>query len=146
MTTKEFLEKYPMVQESDLFSVVFEMNNMIQEVYEQMYHSEQEQLEQDQLEEESWRELYESEILEDEIETMPDTTYVVASTSYDMRETYVFPSNEDGAITAFSEIAAIAERFGDEHWNDHGLVMQQLPGYEFVKQIAFNRTLYKQII
>jgi hypothetical protein len=62
-----------------------------------------------------------------------------------MRETYVFPSNETGVITDFNELASIAKRFGDEHWSDHGLVMQQLPGYQLVKQTALNRTLYKLI-
>jgi hypothetical protein len=145
MTTKEFLEKYPMVQESDLFSIVLQMNHMVEEVYEQMYHSEQDQLDQDQLEEESWRELYESETLEDNIPYQyPE--YVIASTSDDMEETYVFPSDEAGVITDFNELASIAKRFGDEHWSDHDLVMQQLPDYQFVKQTALNRTLYKQII
>jgi hypothetical protein len=144
MTTKEFLEKYPMVQESDLFSIVLQMNHMVEEVYEQMYHSEQEQLEQDQLEEESWRELYESEIMEDNIPYQyPE--YVVASTSFEMKETYVFPSNEDGVITDFNEIAAIAERYGDENWSNPSVVMQKLPDYELVKPIAINRVLYKQI-
>lgn len=139
MTTQQFLEKYPMVSKEDLALVTMHIRMMMQEVEnfiaEDEYYAE---MYKDSLDEAAYE--------EDEIETMPDTTYVVASTSYDMRETFVFPSNEDGAITSFSEIAAIAERFGDEHWNDHGLVMQQLPGYELVKQIAFNRTLYKQII
>ena len=127
MTTEQFLEKYPMVSKEDLALVTMHIRMMMQEV-------------EDSISLEYQEEEYDEEYY------LPDTTYVVASTSYDMKETYVFPSNEDGAITVFSEIAAIAERFGDEHWNDHGLVMQQLPGYEFVKQIAFNRTLYKQII
>jgi hypothetical protein len=127
MTTEQFLEKYPMVSKEDLALVTMQIRMMMQEV-------------EDSISLEYQKEEYDEEYY------LPDTTYVVASTSYDMRETYVFPSNEDGAITVFSEIAAIAERFGDEHWNDHGLVMQQLPGYELVKQIAFNRTLYKQII
>jgi hypothetical protein len=62
-----------------------------------------------------------------------------------MEETYVFSSNEAGVITDFNELASIAKRFGDEHWSDHDLVMQQLPGYQVVKQTALNRTLYKLI-
>ena len=140
MTLQEFKDKYPMVEETDLYSVAFYINGMLEEVHQEMYSSEE-----DQLEEESWRELYESETLEDNIPYQyPE--YVIASTSDDMEETYVFPSNEAGVITDFNELASIAKRFGDEHWSDHDLVMQQLPGYELVKQIAFNRTLYKQII
>jgi hypothetical protein len=139
MTTEQFLEKYPMVSKEDLALVTMHIRMMMQEVEnfiaEDEYYAE---MYKDSLDEAAYE--------EDEIETMPDTTYVVASTSYDMRETFVFPSNEDGAITAFSEIAAIAERFGNEDWSNPSVVMQQLPGYELVKQIAFNRILYKQII
>jgi hypothetical protein len=139
MTTQQFLEKYPMVSQEDLGSVVMHIRMMMQEVEnfiaEDEYYAE---MYKDSLDEAAYE--------EDEVETMPDTTYVVASTSYERRETYVFPSNEDGAITSFSHIAEIAERFGNEDWSNPSVVMQQLPGYELVKQIAFNRTLYKQII
>jgi hypothetical protein len=139
MTTEQFLEKYPMVSKEDLALVTMHIRMMMQEVEnfiaEDEYYAE---MYKDNLDEAAYE--------EDEIETMPDITYVVASTSYEMRETYVFPSNEDGAITAFSEIAAIAERYGNENWDNPSVVMQQLPGYEPVKQVAFNRTLYKQII
>jgi len=127
MTTEQFLEKYPMVSKEDLALVTMHIRMMMQEV-------------EDSISLEYQEEEYDEEYY------LPDTTYVVASTSYDMRETYVFPSNEDGAITSFSEIAAIAERYGDEDWDNPSVVMQQLPGYELVKQIAFNRALYKQII
>ena len=139
MTTQQFLEKYPMVSQEDLALVTMHIRMMMQKVEnfiaEDEYYAE---MYKDSLDEAAYE--------EDEVETMPDTTYVVASTSYERRETYVFPSNEDGAITSFSHIAEIAERFGNEDWSNPSVVMQQLPGYELVKQIAFNRTLYKQII
>jgi hypothetical protein len=47
-----------------------------------------------------------------------DTTYVLASTNYLMEETMVFPSNEEGEIVSYSDLANLALRYGHEYWED----------------------------
>ena len=128
MTTEQFLEKYPMVSKEDLALVTMHIRMMMQEVEDSIS-----------------LEYQEEEYDEEYYAPYQYPEYVIASTSDDMEETYVFPSNEAGVITDFNELASIAKRFGDEHWSDHDLVMQQLPGYQLVKQTALNRTLYKLI-
>ena len=44
--------------------------------------------------------------------------YVVASTSYKLVETMVFPSNSDGDITDFGDLACLALRYGNDDWED----------------------------
>ena len=44
--------------------------------------------------------------------------YVVASTSYMMEETMVFPSNAEGEITSYSDLACLALRYGNNDWED----------------------------
>jgi hypothetical protein len=151
MTTKEFLEKYPMVQESDLFSVVFEMNRMVEEVYEQMYHSEQDQLEEDQLEEESWMELYESETLEDDDDAYTSFNdsilsqsrfHIIASTSFGFCETYYFPST-DGINHTREELGcSMALRCGHWEFDNEDEILNRLtnhfPGYLIEKKDTIN--------
>jgi hypothetical protein len=67
----------------------------------------------------------------------PDREYIIASTSYRMNETYIFPANENGEIESFSEIGGIAERHGDVDWENHKLAVDTVMGeskYEFVAQ------------
>lgn len=44
--------------------------------------------------------------------------YVLASTSDLVEETMVFPSNEQGEITDFGDLACLALRYGDADWED----------------------------
>jgi hypothetical protein len=44
--------------------------------------------------------------------------YVVASTSDLMQETMVFPSNAEGEITSYSDLACLALRYGHADWED----------------------------
>jgi hypothetical protein len=147
MTTKEFLEKYPMVQESDLFSVVLQMNHMVEEVYEQMYHSEE-----DRLEEESWMELYESETLEDDDDDAytnfndsilsQSRFYIIASTSFGVCETYYFPST-DGINHTLEELGcSMALRWGHWEFDNEDEILNRLtnhfPGYLIEKKDTIN--------
>lgn len=52
----------------------------------------------------------------DYIDAHPE--YVLASTSDLMEETMVFPSNEDGDITSYSDLACLALRYGHADWED----------------------------
>jgi hypothetical protein len=147
MTTKEFLEKYPMVQETDLYSVAFHINGMLEEVYQEMYSSEE-----DQEEEESWRELYESEIMEedyDEYHTSFNDSilsqsrfHIIASTSFDVYETYYFPST-DGVNHTREELGcSMALRWGDWEFSNEDEIFNRLtnhfPGYLIEKKDTFN--------
>ena len=54
---------------------------------------------------------------------MPDLDYyqpeyVVASTSYKLEETMVFPSNAEGEITDFYDLECAALRHGNNNWED----------------------------
>ena len=81
----------------------------------------------------------------------PDPQYVVVSTSYYMKETYVFGSDENGNITSSSEITGLAERW--DKTNDYlntVKVLQALTevtghGYTFIKQLCDNST-HKQLL
>lgn len=44
--------------------------------------------------------------------------YIIASTSYMANETYVFEANADGDITSLDEYGGLAERWGDENWQN----------------------------
>ena len=133
MTLKEFKEKYPMVQESDLFSVALCITDMIQEANEEMHYSEE-----DPEEEESWRELYESEIMEEDYDD--DTNYInindsiisesrfyiIASTSFFMSETFFFPST-DGIGHTYSELGcSMALRWGDYEFDNEDEIFNRL--------------------
>jgi hypothetical protein len=147
MTLQEFKEKYPMVQESDLFSVVLQMNHMVEEVYEQMYHSEE-----DRLEEESWMELYESETLEDDDDDAytnfndsilsQSRFYIIASTSFGVCETYYFPST-DGINHTLEELGcSMALRWGHWEFDNEDEILNRLtnhfPGYLIEKKDTIN--------
>lgn len=62
--------------------------------------------------------------------------YVVASTLFDERETYVFHADANGDILDFTELARIAYRFGDFDWNNHKKVVCEVSeDYQFVKTV-----------
>jgi hypothetical protein len=115
MTLQEFKEKYPMVQESDLFSVAFYITDMVEEANEEMYLPVEDEDEQD-----AYMEEYDS----DDSETVenPDTTdeilnsdefYIIASTSFTVCETFYFPS-KDGSTHSYYELGcSMALRWGD---------------------------------
>ena len=73
---------------------------------------------------------------EDDFKCLPSEKYpdyVVVSTSYDAEETFAFPADDQGVITNFGEIAALARRWctdngteSDYDWERHDLVIQQL--------------------
>lgn len=147
MTLKEFKEKYPMVQESDLISVAFYHIGIIEEANEEIYHSEE-----DPEEEESWRELYESEITEeeyaDDYTSSNDSIlnqsrfYIIASTSFYMSETCYFPST-DGVNHTLEELGcSMALRWGDNEFdNDYEIfnrLIEHFPGYLIEKKDTFN--------
>ncbi len=147
MTLKEFKEKYPMVQESDLFSVAICITDMIQEANEEIYHSEE-----DPEEEESWKELYESEIMEedydDDYTSFNDSIlnqsrfYIIASTSFYMSETYYFPSTDGVNHTSEELGCSMALRWGDWEFSNEDEIFNRLtnhfPGYVIEKKDTFN--------
>ena len=66
--------------------------------------------------------------------------YVIASTSEMMEETMVFPADEHGDITSFSDLACIALRYGHEDWRNCDQVVSSLDTdeytYEHVKCVS----------
>lgn len=64
-----------------------------------------------------------------------DTEYVLLSTVYEQRETYVFPSNEKGEHLSWEEIISIAERnayfseYDENDWLDTDKVLAYLSDY-----------------
>ena len=60
----------------------------------------------------------------DYIDSHPE--YVVASTSYKLAETMVFPSNEEGEITNLDDLACLALRYGSDNWEDPMAAVIQL--------------------
>ena len=52
----------------------------------------------------------------DYIDAHPE--YVLASTSDLVEETMVFPSNAEGKITSYSDLACLALRYGNDDWED----------------------------
>lgn len=137
MTTKEFLEKYPMVLEADVIKLTSTTSLQMMKQMTDYYEG----IEEDPFEDEYSND--EEDTYYEEEQYLPDLTYVVASTSYEAEETFVFPANEDGTITSFNEITGIAKRWGNENWMKPAVAMAALPNHEFVKQIADNRVLYK---
>lgn len=64
--------------------------------------------------------------------------YIIASTSFKLRETYIFPCDADGKITEYTEYGGLAERFANEDWTDHQKTVQSVMGnvpYRFEKRI-----------
>ena len=47
-----------------------------------------------------------------------NTDYVIASTNEMLQETMVFPANEHGQITQYTDLTSIALRNGHEYWED----------------------------
>jgi hypothetical protein len=75
-----------------------------------------------------------------------DTEYVLLSTAYKMKETYVFPSNKNGEHLSWEEIIGIAERnakyseYDENDWLDTDKVLAYLSdyskhAYELVKSL-----------
>jgi hypothetical protein len=147
MTLQEFKEKYPMVQETDLYSVAFYINGMLEEVYQEMYSSEE-----DTEEEKSWRELYESETLEDDDDTAytsfndsilsQSRFHIIASKSFGVCETYYFPST-DGINHTLEELGcSMALRWGHWEFDNEDEILNRLtnhfPGYLIEKKDTIN--------
>jgi hypothetical protein len=64
--------------------------------------------------------------------------YIIASTSYRLKETYVFEANEKGEIHDYAEYGGIAERFGDSTWMNYYGAIDRTFGenkYQFVRRI-----------
>ena len=81
----------------------------------------------------------------------PDPQYVVLSTAYEVRETYVFPADKDGNITSISEIVGLAKRWDKtDDYLDTFKVLKALNevtghGYTFVEKI-FEDISNKQLL
>ena len=62
--------------------------------------------------------------------------YIVASTSYDANETYLFEGDADGNILSFDEYGGLAERWGDENWQnpDDAVRRCMIDSYHLVKK------------
>jgi hypothetical protein len=65
----------------------------------------------------------------DYIDYQPE--YVLASTSDLMEETMVFPSNAEGEITDFGDLACLALRYGHADWEDPMAAVIQLNTDEY---------------
>lgn len=78
----------------------------------------------------------------------PDLTYVIASTSYSVNETYIFPANKNGEITSYAEVGGLAERWGADNWTDQEATLRAVFGddhrYEKVLTEGYH-TLYKLV-
>jgi hypothetical protein len=91
---------------------------------------------------------------EDEEYNEPEinTDYVIASTSEMMEETMVFPANEYGQITDYTDLNCVALRYGRYDWEDAFSAVAELNTdeykYIFVKNI-YNKgnlhNLFKKI-
>jgi hypothetical protein len=88
-----------------------------------------------------------------------DTEYVLLSTAYEQKETYVFPSNEHAEHLSWEEIIGIAERnakyseYDEKDWLDTDKVLAYLSDYskhtyELVKSLHESKNhkvlLYKR--
>lgn len=82
---------------------------------------------------------------EEYYERSSNPEYIVASTSYDANETYLFEGDADGNILSFDEYGGLAERWGDKNWDDHDAALASINGHKYYHAIARkgNRTLYK---
>jgi len=71
--------------------------------------------------------------------------YLIASTSYNAKETYIFEGNADGEIVSFNEYGGLAERWGDSNWEDHEAAIKCISGHEHYHAVSRegNHTLYK---
>lgn len=64
-----------------------------------------------------------------------DPEYIIASTSYDFLETYIFDSNEKGEILNYGEYGGLCKRHNDPDWNNRDKAVEAVfPGlYEPVQ-------------
>jgi len=136
MTTKEFLEKYPMVLESDVnqltLNVRLEMISYYEDLEDPSYHSEDDQ-------EEDHDDDYTS--FNDSI-LNESRFHIIASTSFYMSETFFFPS-VDGVNHTLEELGcSMAERWGDNEFDNEdeisGRLSEHFPGYLIEKKDTFN--------
>jgi hypothetical protein len=88
------------------------------------------------------------------IDSAYNTEYVLASTSQLVQETMVFPSNEEGEITDYGDLACVALRYGHDDWDDAMSAVNTLNTDEYkyihIKRIATERNgnthnLFKRI-
>jgi hypothetical protein len=70
--------------------------------------------------------------------------YIVASTSYDARETYVFEATADGKIITYDDYGGLAERWGDTNWyNPEAAVKSCMPNTYHAVSSKGNSVLFK---
>ena len=77
---------------------------------------------------------YNDDLYETLLENDRAPEYVIASTSEMMEETMVFPADEHGEITSFSDLACIARRYGHEDWRNCDEVVSSLDTDEYTYQ------------
>jgi hypothetical protein len=136
MTTKEFLEKYPMVLETDVNQLTshvrLEMISYYEDLEDPNYHPEDDQ-------EEDHDDDYT--IFNDSILSQ-GRFHIIASTSFYMSETFFFPSI-DGVNHTLEELGcSMAERWGDSEFDNEDEIFSRLsdhfPGYLIEKKDTFN--------
>ena len=72
--------------------------------------------------------------------------YIIASISYDIRETYVFEATADGKIVSYDEYGGLAERWGDANWYDaEAAVKSCMPNTYDAISSKGNRVLFKLV-
>jgi hypothetical protein len=136
MTTKEFLEKYPMVLESDVNQLTshvrLEMISYYEDLEDPNYHPEDDQ-------EEDYDDDYAS--FNDSILNQ-SRFYIIASTSFYMSETYYFPSTDGVNHTSEELGCSMALRWGDNEFDNgdeiSGRLSEHFPGYLIEKKDTFN--------
>lgn len=72
--------------------------------------------------------------------------YVIASTSDLVEETMIFPSDENGEITSYSELSCTALRYGNDNWRDAFAAVDRLNTDEYkyihIKKIHNDRNIH----
>lgn len=125
------------------YDVINYCNMLTDEYDEQMINQAQEDDDMDYQEGDIDPEEDRNELLEDIVsgEYNPDPEYVILSTSHEMKETYVFGSNEKGRITYGCEITGLAKRWDKtDDYLDTDKVLKALNevtghGYTFVEKV-----------
>lgn len=69
--------------------------------------------------------------------SIPD--YIVASTSYDANETYIFEADANGNIISFDEYGGLAERWGDSNWDNPEAAVQSCMSQTYMKVNRVNK-------